>query len=231
MVHRDIGKCLVLAGALAAMVGCGPNYEEMETLLAMERNNIQNYSQMVERTVGAAPSGNAGAAAHTAYQMKGFAMMFMLPDMRPNTLETVLNYEYRRQQLIQGWVTLGFNNPLTNALAQKWAGGGSGGNSVKIVARDEGSISNIDMTAGSKSPFVAGDDNVTGIGSTQASDEGMAAQDDGQIQTGDGQQTGLGTDPPFLPGFNQESAGGEGDGSTGGSGPTFDSSTGLDSDI
>lgn len=96
-----------------------------------------------------------------------------------------------------------------------WGTGlGSGGNTTKIVARDEGSINNVDMTNGAKSPFVAGNESMVATDkSAVSSDEAMAATDDGQNLEGQGNsQAQVQSDP--IPGtnFGDATAGEEGTG-------------------
>lgn len=139
-------------------------------------------------------------------------MTVIMPQIASNlTPKGYWQYRAQRRQFWLDVAGLALNNPFTQAFAFGQLSGG-GSSSVKITASDQGSINNIDMTAGSKSPFVAGDDNMTGVGKPAfATEDGMAATNDGQIIDGQGNsQQQVGTDP--IPGTNFGGAGdGEGD--------------------
>lgn len=196
-----IGHAMIrLAAVMLALVvaGCGPNWEAIQESQDRELQAHEAWTDNVAPLLSP-PSGNAGEAAHVAYQVRLAYIGQTLEQMKPETMKTILAYAKSRDDRLYQALSLALNNPLTNALSQKWINGGnSGGNKFVFGGDDaENSFSNFDFTTGNQSPFVAGDDNQTGTGEASiAQDEASAASNDGQIISGEGNTQGQAVSRP-----------------------------------
>lgn len=216
-VTRMLGIGIVILSLGA--VGCAPKWSEIHK--AQERE-AQNYRAWVAQIAPLLqpPSGNAGEAAHVAYQVRLAYIGQTLHQMRPDTLQTVLAYAKSRDEALYRYLSLALNNSITDAAAKAIAGGvgDSGGNTFEFGGKgSENNFSNFDFTTGNQSPFVAGSDNAT-------------ASDDGQIIDGEGNTQGQAVSRPNTQNdLDFAGDGGGGDESPGGASDNNVDSEGLGS--
>ncbi len=190
MALHAINRVLVVLVSAAAVAGCSttvtlPNGTEVPADEYRAQQAEAHNERVAETLMDKIESCPAEMTEKEASECRwsNALMMVVLPQTAKQLSANDGYWQYRAQRR-NFWLqiaTLALNNPFTQAFAYDVFGGGSSGGSVKITAKGESSIDNIDMTTGNKSPFVAGNEAVTGIGSSQADDDATAANREGHI--------------------------------------------------
>ncbi len=200
-------KIITVLFMVILTAGCSNRIDPL-AVMEMEQQNLRLfYASLQEVTYR--PIGMSDFEA-VAYQTRMASLQGELKEVAPRTAQTVMEWDVRKDEQVYRWVSLGFNNPFTQAWADKWAGKKYGAG-VTIGGKDA------DMR-GMRFDF-AND------GSTIAKDEAVAATNDSQAMRDPekSQQTRSTSRPLFQP--DPDTSGGSGDESPGA--PIFNESEGF----